>query len=553
MIASSTGEAPWRAVGLWLLWAAFVATVVAFVVWALHVLVDAPHRLGLWWVAGLIAFAFPAIAIWVLPLRRMGPPVLRATVTAGGLVTMVLAVYLIIVVGLGDDVDGSEHRVLGLSMVAGAVAVTLAGPARSRLRDLTRSTAGPVRPSASAALQSFGTRMTRSVPMEELLLQLAETLRETMAPEGAEIWTGKDGVLDRTTSVPDHGLGRIQLNKAELAAVAGARVSGTSWTSMWLPSLLDPFGSSEDTHVRVAPITHMGNLLGLIVAGRSEAAGLFEIEDDTLLADLARQVGLALHNVHLDSALQESLEELRNKNRLLQESRARIVTAADESRRNIERNLHDGAQQRLVALAVKLQLAKLKSADPEALGHILDDLGEEVGQTIEEMRELAHGIYPPLLRDAGLGEALRRAAARSTIATKADIHTDNRFDPGIEAAVYFCCLEAMQNAAKHAGSSAEVLVRLTETAHHLVFEISDDGAGFAPEVVDESHGFVNMRDRLGAYGGELSIESAPGHGTVVRGELPVGPAAVEGPGDTGRTMPSRPTLDTSSEALPGDL
>lgn len=367
--------------------------------------------------------------------------------------------------------------------------------------------------------------MTRSVPMEELLLQLAETLRETMAPEGAEIWTGKDGVLDRTTSVPDHGLGRIQLNKAELAAVTGARVSGTSWTSMWLPSLLDPFGSSEDIHVRVAPITHMGNLLGLIVAGRSEATGLFEIEDDTLLADLARQVGLALHNVHLDSALQESLEELRNKNRLLQESRARIVTAADESRRDIERNLHDGAQQRLVALAVKLQLARLKSGDPEALGHILDDLGEEVGQTIEEMRELAHGIYPPLLRDAGLGEALRRAAARSTIATKADIQTDHRFDPGIEAAVYFCCLEAMQNAAKHAGSAAEVLVRLAETTHHLVFEISDDGAGFEPEVVDESHGFVNMRDRLGAYGGELTIESAPGHGTVIRGELPVGPAA----------------------------
>lgn len=529
MTGPATANTTRREIALWTLWAVLVAAVVMFGVWALHVLVDAPHRVGSWWAMGFVALAAPALAIWVHPFRRVAAPVLRVTVTAGGLVVMVLAVYLIVVVGLGEDVDGSEHRVLGLSMVAGAVAVALAGAARSRLRDLTRSAAGPVRPSATAALQNFGARMTRSVPMDELLLQLAETLRQTMAPDGAELWTGQDGVLDRTTSVPDHGTGRIRLNRAELAAVTGARVSGTSWASMWMPSLLDPFGSSEDVHVRVAPITHMGNLLGLIAVARSEDIGLFGLEDDTLLTDLARQVGLALHNVHLDSALQESLEELRTKNRLLQESRARLVTTADESRRKIERDLHDGAQQRLVALAVKLQLAKLKSGDPEALGHLLDDLSDEVSQTIGEMRELAHGIYPPLLRDAGLGEALRRAAARSAIPTKADIQTDRRFDPGIEAAVYFCCLEAMQNASKYAGPAAEVTVWVGETADHLVFEIGDDGAGFEPGGVNESHGFVNMRDRLGAHGGELTIESKPGHGTIVRGELPVGVAAEADP------------------------
>ena len=526
MTAPATVNTPQRDLVLWVLWAIVVAVVTAFSLWALHVLVDAPHRLGSWWAVGSFAIAIPVLAVWVRPLRRAAAPVLRATVTIGGLVGMVLAVYLVVVVGLGEDVNGSEHRVLGLSMVAGGAALALAGPVRTRLRSATRSAAGPVRPSAAAALQNFGARMTRSVPMDELLLQLAETLRETMAPLGAEVWTGKDGRLDRATSVPDHGPGRITLAGAEFAAVAGARVSGTSWASMWLPTLLEAFGSPDDIHMRVAPITHLGNLLGLIVVARQDNAGVFAIDDDSLLADLARQVGLALHNVHLDSALQESLEELRTKNRLLQESRARIVTAADESRRKIERDLHDGAQQRLVALAVKLQLAKLNTGDPDTLGRLLDDLGNEVEETVEEMRELAHGIYPPLLRDMGLGEALRRAADRSTMPTKADIQTDRRFDPGIEAAVYFCCLEAMQNAAKHAGPGAEVIVRVAEAADNLVFEISDDGAGFDPGLVDESHGFVNMRDRLGAHGGKLTIESTPGHGTTLRGELPVGAAIV---------------------------
>jgi signal transduction histidine kinase len=525
MTTPETATTVRRDLMLWAIWAVLVAAVTTFTVWAFHILIDAPHQVGSWWMVGLTATAVPVLAFWVRPLRRAAAPVLRSSVTIGGLVGMVLAVYLVVVVGLGEDVDGSEHRVLGLSMVAGAVAVALAGPVRARLRDATRAATGPVRPSASSALENFGARMTRSVPMDELLLQLAETLRETMAPLGAELWTGEDGRLDRTTSVPDHGAGHITLVGAELAAVVGARVSGTSWALMWLPATLESFGSPDDVHVRVAPITHLGRLLGLIVVARRDESGVFTVEDDTLLADLARQVGLALHNVHLDSALQDSLEELRRKNRLLEESRARIVTTADESRRKIERDLHDGAQQRLVALAVKLQLAKMKSDDPEALGRLLDDLGEEVKETIEEMRELAHGIYPPLLRDSGLGDALRRAADRSPMPATVDIETERRFDAAIEAAVYFCCLEALQNAAKYAGADAEVRLRLVEADHQLVFEISDDGAGFEPEVVNESHGFVNMRDRLGAYGGELTIESAPGHGTVVRGELPVGRAA----------------------------
>ncbi|MCB1246153.1 MAG: sensor histidine kinase, partial [Acidimicrobiia bacterium] len=171
------------------------------------------------------------------------------------------------------------------------------------------------------------------------------------------------------------------------------------------------------------------------------------------------------------------------------------------------------------------QLAKMQT-DPDKLGSMLDDLGTDVTETIEEMRELAHGIYPPLLRDAGLGDALKRAAERSSIPVIPDISLDRRFDPTIEAAVYFCCLEAMQNAAKHAGPTAEVVLSVSESDGILRFEVADDGAGFDATSVGGSHGFVNMADRLGAHDGTLGVESTPGAGTTIRGEVPVGQDAV---------------------------
>lgn len=506
-------------VALWLLWATVVTVVVGLSVWVLHVLIDAPRHLAPWWAVGAVAFVPAIVALTNRSLRPLGGRALQATVTAGGLTLMVLAVYLVVVVGLGDDIDGSEHDVLRLSMIAGAVAVVLAGPVRSRLRELTRATRASGSGPALGALETFGARMTRAVPMDELLLQLAETLNGTIAPVGAEVWTGEGGVLERTTSVPDRGPGRIQLSGPELAAVTGARVSGTSWAAMWLPELTTT--KADTDHLRVAPITHLGQLLGLIAAYRTDADGPFTPDEDGLLADIARQVGLALHNVRLDSALQRSLEELTRKNRELEASRVRIVTAADESRRAIERNLHDGAQQHLVALALKVQMAKLKAGDSAVLTGLLDDLGEEVQTTIDEVRELAHGIYPPLLREKGLGKALQRAADRGPLPSTVVMDTDRRFDPAIESAVYFCCLEAMQNAGKYAGAEAHLTVRVFEADGSLVFEVEDDGIGFDVSSVSESQGFANMRDRVGAHGGRLTVETTPGTGTLVRGEMQV--------------------------------
>jgi signal transduction histidine kinase len=273
--------------------------------------------------------------------------------------------------------------------------------------------------------------------------------------------------------------------------------------------------------VRVAPVAHSGELLGLLVVVR-RAEEWFSEEDERVLAELARQVGLALHNVRLDSALQASLDELRHKAEELQASRARIVAAADAERRRIERNLHDGAQQRLVALAVKLGLARrLADADPAQTRGMLDELREELKDAVDELRNLAHGIYPPLLMDQGLAAALGSAAQRATIPTRVEAGSLGRYPSEVEAAAYFCCLEALQNAMKHAGPEASVAVRVWEEAGALRFAVTDDGAGLDPAAKATGTGFVNMRDRLGAIGGSLQVESAPGAGTSILGVIPV--------------------------------
>ena len=236
----------------------------------------------------------------------------------------------------------------------------------------------------------------------------------------------------------------------------------------------------------------------------------------------AQRAELAERNVHLDSALQATLEEVRRKAAELQASRARIVAAADAERRRVERNLHDGAQQHLAALAVQLRLASnLAGKDVEAAKTLLDELHEQLQDTVQELRSLAHGIYPPLLMDQGLLAALSAAAKRSALPTTVEAASLRRYPAEVEATVYFCCLEAMQNANKHAGPGATLTIRVREDAAGLVFEVIDDGFGFDSQGRGLGAGFVNMSDRLGAVGGSLQVESAPGRGTRVAGVLPL--------------------------------
>jgi signal transduction histidine kinase len=200
----------------------------------------------------------------------------------------------------------------------------------------------------------------------------------------------------------------------------------------------------------------------------------------------------------------------------LQAARARLVDHELETRRSVERELHDGAQQYLSALAVTLQLAR-EAGSPEELGGRLDDMAHDVREASEALRALAHRMYPALLADRGLADALPAAAVAAGIPTRVCLDGLERYPDPVEAAIYFCCVESLTNTARHAGSSARATVEVTAAAGELVFTVSDDGSGFQPDQVRCGRGLEIMRDRMAAVGGALSLRSAPGSGTTVAG------------------------------------
>lgn len=503
----------WFAVG------AVTAGSIAVLVAVLHVLVAWPGPLGAVAAAGTVSIPLSLMIGEAASLAPHSGRTLVRSFTVFGFVVMVSAIYLVVVLGLGHKPrDGSERTILGLSMLATGIAALAFVPARERLvGSATRFVYG-ARQAPDEVLRTFGSRLTRAIPMDELLLQLSESLRKTMGLASAEVYTGMGEVLERVVSVPDSGPLSLVVSSRERPVVTRAGVSGSAWASVWLPALLN---GRERSQLRVAPISHGGELLGLVVIERAAGDDSFTDDDDRVLTDLARQVGLAFHNSQLDTALQTTLDELRKQADALRESRARIVASGDAERRRVERNLHDGAQQHLVALAVNLRLARdIIADDPEAGMEMLEELAGEVQETIQELRELAHGIYPPLLVDSGLVEALRAAANRNPLSVEVVAEGIGRYGSETEAAVYFCCLEALQNAAKHA-ADASVEVRLWEESGGLLFSVSDDGPGFDVEKAQRGHGYVNMADRLGAIGGTVRWESELGKGARVNGSVPL--------------------------------
>lgn len=445
---------------------------------------------------------------------------LAGTVSLAGLTAVITTGYLLVVVGFGRRPEEGDRAVLVVSMIGAAVAASIYVPLRDRLIGAANELVYGDRSSPDESLRTFGMRMTRAIPMDELLLQLVESLRKTMRLASAEVWTGEDGTYDIAAGVPHRENPPLFVAEKERAVVARAGVSGGTWLDVWLAGLVDGRDSSL---LRVAPLAHAGALLGVIVMERREGGEPFGEDDDATVAELARQVALALHNVQLDSALQASLTELQATNDQLVESRARIVAAGDAERRKLERNLHDGAQQHLVAMAVKLRLAHdaIEDDPADALG-LLDELGADVKDAIAELRALAHGIFPPLLVSGGLAEALPSAAGRAALPVTVDLDGVGRYAQDREAAIYFCVLEALQNAGKHAGDGAAATVRVWEEGNTVGFEVADDGVGFAQDrSAPLGHGFVNMADRLGAYGGQLTVASAPGRGARVTGTVPL--------------------------------
>ena len=238
-------------------------------------------------------------------------------------------------------------------------------------------------------------------------------------------------------------------------------------------------------------------------------------EDPELLEAAGAVTLLALENAELEAAWRTSLRELA-------ESRARIVQTSDRERRKLERDLHDGAQQRLVAALLRLDLARALTGDRPELGVKLAEAEAEVEKAIDDLRDLAHGIYPPVLADRGLAGAIDLLADRFAGTVSVSETTDRRFAPEVEAAFYYCCLEAIQNAAKYAGREARIEIRLYTSGGELTLETRDNGVGFDVADAHDGVGLQNMRDRLGAVGGDTEIRSAPGRGTVVIARAPLG-------------------------------
>jgi signal transduction histidine kinase len=259
----------------------------------------------------------------------------------------------------------------------------------------------------------------------------------------------------------------------------------------------------------VTEVTADGRRIAAIVHHESLA------QDPALVQGAASYALTALENDRLVGQLRSSLEELT-------QSRARIVAVGDRERRRIERDLHDGAQQRLVALRVRMGLVadRIHEESPDGAAAIRE-LEAQVDETIDEVRSFARGIYPSLLAERGLSEALRAAGRSAPVPTIVDAARIGRFPPEIEAIVYFSCMEALQNAAKHAQGATGVTISVSHNPH-LRFEVSDDGSGFDPSHTNGGAGITNLRDRLSAVGGELHVESSPGHGTRISGVIPAG-------------------------------
>jgi signal transduction histidine kinase len=288
---------------------------------------------------------------------------------------------------------------------------------------------------------------------------------------------------------------------------------GGGESAVWWPEV-DAATAPSDEFDCIVPVVHQGEQLGEIAIARDRGDPM-TAHHEQLLGDIVSQAVLAMRSLRLTEELRQRLVELR-------ESRRRLVTAQDEERRRMERDLHDGAQQILVAMKIKLGVAKSMIADePEDASTMLDDISAQSSEAIDTLRDLARGLFPQALMDGGIVRAIESHIAKSGL--RASVVADptvTRFDPQTEANVYFVIREALQNASKYA-PSASVVVHLGAAGDALTFDITDDGAGFDAASVKLGNGTQNMRDRLEALGGELAIDSTPGHGTCVHGRAPV--------------------------------
>jgi signal transduction histidine kinase len=418
--------------------------------------------------------------------------IINRAVQYGLLSAALTAVYAGIVIGIGTLAGYSGGPVL---TVAAAVAVALLfQPVRHRAQLIANRVVYGERATPYQVLADFAEDMAGQLDFDTALDRMASILAGATGAVRVEVWIRVGSELRPQLTWP-HG-------SAPPAAVPLAGDAG-----------LPPF----ELPARAVAVRHGDELLGALTIWKPRNEPVSAAEDK-LLTHLASQAGLVLRNVRLTAELQATIDDLRA-------SRLRLVRAQDEERQRIERNLHDGAQQQLVALTVQLSLLEDSAGDSGEVRLIASQLRAGLRAAVDDLRALARGIYPPLLADQGLGPALRAQAGRAPLPVLIEADGIGRYPRDAEAAVYFCTLEALQNVAKYARAS-RATVALCCPGSHLEFTVTDDGAGFDTAHARHGTGLQGMADRLAAAGGTLRISSAPGLGTTVSGRLPVSELAV---------------------------
>jgi signal transduction histidine kinase len=403
--------------------------------------------------------------------------VVKKTVVAGTLVLLAIVAYAGTVALIGSVVDADQPAVLFAVALALGIAFRPAMRLGRRIAD--RLVYGR-RATPYEVLTEFSERVGESYATEDVLPRMAQVLGEGTGADVARVWLLVGDEFRPASTWPGD------------APATAPRAAGPG-----------AFAVPGETAVEVR---ERGEVLGALSVDMP-ASDPMTPSKEKLVRDLASQAGLVLRNVGL-------VEDLRA-------SRQRLVAAQDEERRRLERNIHDGAQQQLVALAVKARLAgQFAERDPAKTVELLGQIESETQSALEDLRDLARGIYPPLLADRGLVAAIEAQSRKSHLGVEVEAAGLGRFPAEVEATVYFCTLEALQNVAKYAAADRTV-IRLAGANGSLSFEVVDDGRGFDPDAVASGSGLQGMADRLAAVGGSLEISSAPGSGTRVTGHVPV--------------------------------
>ena len=415
--------------------------------------------------------------------------VISKTIVYTGLALFITVAYVAIVVGVGA-LFGSGGSDATLQIVATAAVAVAFQPARQRIQHVANRLVYGRRATPYEVMASFGHRMAEVPNADDVLSDMAETAAHGVAATAA----------------------RVTLELGD----------GTERSVTWPPD------EPVDEPTFALPVGHSGERIGEIAIVKRANEPLRPAER-TLLEDLAGNAGPALHNVLLASDLEAKASELALQTEEIERSRERLVTARDAQRRRLERELRDGVGNQLAEIRDEIGSdAERVEAEPEVVERSLDDLGGRANAALEELRDVARGIFPPLLIDKGLAAALDALARKSGPQTRVAVDprvARTRFDPAAENAVYFCCFQAVQNAQRHAPGS-NVAIELSPDGDALVFVVRDDGSGFDPAAAKAGEGMQILTDRVAALGGSITVDSAPGRGTTVTGRVPA--RALEG-------------------------